>query len=334
MLTTVVEESPEAIGQAQPAVRRRLIALAKIGFTALAIGYVAWTVDLAAAWRRTMQQDLWLVALAAGLMLLQIALGAARWHVILRQLGARVVFTDSLRLFAAGVFFNVYLWGGIAGDALRGWLTWRAQAGAATAINSVVLDRAAAAAAAAVLVVLTAPLFGERAGFVPAAIVAAVAGGLLCGIIAATQVWRAPLNWHRSVPLRGIEALSRATATIFLRPPVVATLGIAIVTQAAMALTTYVLAASLRVEVGLIDCLLLMQPVALIVALPISIGGWGTREAAMIALFGLIGVPASAALALSVQLGLLNIVMALPGGVLWLFTRDRYRQGGHSGGAA
>jgi uncharacterized protein (TIRG00374 family) len=335
MLTTVTEDSHEiSIGAAQAGARRRfLIAFAKIAFTAIAIGWVVLTVDLAAAWQRTLQQDFWLAALAGGLILVQIALGAARWHAILRQLGARVAFSDSLRLFAIGAFFNVYLWGAVAGDALRGWLTFRAQANAATAINSVLLDRVAAVAAAALLVLATAPLFGERAGFAFTAVLAALAAGLLGGIVAAAQIHRIPLDWQRSALLRGIASLSRATATVFLRPAALATLGIAVVTQIAMALAAYLLAASLRVDIGLIDCLLLMQPVALVTALPISVGGWGTREATMIGLFGLIGVAPSAALALSVQLGLLNIVMTLPGGALWLLTRDRYAHARREGGA-
>jgi len=66
-----------------------------------------------------------------------------------------------------------------------------------------------------------------------------------------------------------------------------------------------------------------MQPVALVANLPISVGGWGVRETAMIALFGLIGVPASATLVLSIQLGLLSLIVALPGGLLWLALKSR-----------
>jgi uncharacterized membrane protein YbhN (UPF0104 family) len=80
------------------------------------------------------------------------------------------------------------------------------------------------------------------------------------------------------------------------------------------------------------DCLVLMQPVALITALPISIGGWGAREAAMVGLLGLVGVPASAAFVLSVQVGILTTLVALPGGVLWLLLKERpQRFGGRSG---
>jgi hypothetical protein len=43
----------------------------------------------------------------------------------------------------------------------------------------------------------------------------------------------------------------------------------------------------------------------------------------MITLFGLIGVPASATLVLSIQLGMLSLVVALPGGLLWLSLKSR-----------
>jgi hypothetical protein len=80
----------------------------------------------------------------------------------------------------------------------------------------------------------------------------------------------------------------------------------------------------LTFQITLLDCVVLMQPVALITALPISIGGWGVRETAIIAMLGLVGVPTSAALLLSIQLGLLSIAISLPGGILWLLVR---RQG-------
>jgi hypothetical protein len=81
------------------------------------------------------------------------------------------------------------------------------------------------------------------------------------------------------------------------------------------------MARGLDMSASLLDCLVLMQLVALVTALPISIGGWGVREVAMVGLFGLIGLPASAALALSVQLGVLSLLAALPGGLVLLLLR-------------
>jgi uncharacterized membrane protein YbhN (UPF0104 family) len=68
---------------------------------------------------------------------------------------------------------------------------------------------------------------------------------------------------------------------------------------------------------------MLMQPVALLTSLPISIGGWGVRETAMIGLLGLVGVPASAALVLSVELGLITMAASLPGLVFWFLINPK-----------
>ena len=44
---------------------------------------------------------------------------------------------------------------------------------------------------------------------------------------------------------------------------------------------------------------------------------------AMITAFALVGVPSDGALVMSLTLGLIAIVMMIPGGVLWLLRRNR-----------
>jgi glycosyltransferase 2 family protein len=306
--------------------RQKVWALAalKVGLSALAVGIVVSTVDLSSAWQRASSQNVWLVLVAAGVMLLQTALGGLRWHVILRRLGVPARVGETLRLYYISAFFNACLWGTVGGDIIRAWLSSRRQERAGIAILSVLLDRVAALAAVAVLVFVTAPFFVARVGRPLAALIPAglaVAG--LVGIGIAAQLDRLPLHWQRFRPVRILHAIGSAMRSIFLRPSsALSALGLAIAAQTAMSLCAYVIAASLEINLTLLDCLVLMQPVALITALPISVGGWGVREAAMIGLLGLAGVPSSAALALSVQLGLLATVVSLPGGVVWLMLRS------------
>ena len=85
------------------------LTLLKFGLSALAIGVIVFTVDLAAAWQRMVNQNPWLVVMAAGVMVVQIGLGGLRWHVILRRLGVSAAVPDSLRLFYIAVFFNATL---------------------------------------------------------------------------------------------------------------------------------------------------------------------------------------------------------------------------------
>jgi uncharacterized membrane protein YbhN (UPF0104 family) len=138
------------------------------------------------------------------------------------------------------------------------------------------------------------------------------------------QFERLPHSWQHLRLMRLAQSLGEATRTIFLRPSAaVPTLLLAIAAQALMAFTAYVLAQSLAVDVSLLDCLVLMQPVALLTSLPISIGGWGVRESLMIVVLGFVGVPATAALALSVELGLLAMVVSTPGLIFWFVLKPK-----------
>jgi len=150
-----------------------------------------------------------------------------------------------------------------------------------------------------------------------------VAACLFFGIVVAALVHRLPIDWRRFKLLRAIHLLSTATDTIFLRvKTALPVLSAAVVGQTALAFAVYLISCGLNVDLSLIDCVILMQPIALAVALPISVGGWGVRETAMIGLLGLVGVSSSAALSLSVQLGLLTIVATLPGAAFWLLHRE------------
>jgi uncharacterized protein (TIRG00374 family) len=305
-----------------------LLTILKVGVSLLAVGIVVSTVDLSSAWQRAATQNSWLLLAAAGMTTVQIAIGGLRWHVILRRLGVPAAIQESLRLFYIAAFFNACLWGAISGDVVRAWLSSRDRGNITTVILSVVLDRIAALAGVAILVLATAPLFIARVGFGTIALLPlglAVAG--LAGIGLVAQLNRLPAASHRLRPARLLHALGNATGAVFLdAASAIPALGLAVLAQIAMAISAYAVSTSLEINLTLLDCVVLMQPVALITALPISVGGWGVREATIIGLFGLVGVPASAALVLSVQIGLLTVLVSLPGGVLWLMLRSTTKE--------
>ena len=297
-----------------------LFKVLKVGITLLIFGFIVHSVDLSAAWSHVAHQNLPLVALTAVVMTTQIGLGGTRWWLILRRLDARPLLWETLKLFYVSVFVNSYVWGGIGGDLLRAWLSYRGNISGKTAVTSVVLDRVAALVAVASLVLLTAPIFLSRVGVsLPMLVPIFLSMVGLVGLLLAAQFERLPDGWLRFRPLRLLHDLGGSVRVVFLRPAsVLPLLGVAILSQTALGIAAYTMAVSLNLNISLLDCVVLMQPVALVANLPISVGGWGVRETAMIALFGLIGLPASATLVWSIQLGLLSLVVALPGGLLWL----------------
>ena len=62
--------------------------------------------------------------------------------------------------------------------------------------------------------------------------------------------------------------------------------------------------------------------VVLAQVLPISVGGWGVREAAAVALLAMTGIDAASALLVSIAFGLLIFLATLPGVLFWLMLKD------------
>jgi len=82
------------------------------------------------------------------------------------------------------------------------------------------------------------------------------------------------------------------------------------------------MAIGLDINVEWSGFLLIIPLVTLMMVVPISIAGWGVREGVMVVGFGYLGVAPEAALALSILYGLLMLVVALPGGIVWALKRN------------
>jgi uncharacterized membrane protein YbhN (UPF0104 family) len=72
------------------------------------------------------------------------------------------------------------------------------------------------------------------------------------------------------------------------------------------------------------DQFFILVPVCMMMAsVPLLPGGWGVREGAFVAFFGMVGVLATKAFALSVLIGLTQLSWSLLGGVFFLTQPDR-----------
>jgi hypothetical protein len=66
------------------------------------------------------------------------------------------------------------------------------------------------------------------------------------------------------------------------------------------------------------QCVLLMPPVMLATTLPVSFNGWGVRELAMIYVLKSANIPSGTALALSIQFGIIGILLWTIGLIFWI----------------
>lgn len=279
-------------------------------------------IDLAEAWSRAKTIDPVMLTLALALGIGQIFIGAGRWWLVLRSLKATFSVIQAIPVFYIGVCFSIVT--PVLGDAVRMWKARHSGLSLKTSVNSVMLERIITILGLVLLVTALEPLLLARVPDVPGTWVfplLTVAG--VAGIAFISQLDRLPASLHRWRLVRGLVHLAGDTRRFVRRVPFSAgTLGVAVFGHANLALMVYVLALGLKINVSLLDCLILFPPVILALTLPISIAGFGLRENIMIVAFGWVGVEAGSAAVLGLMFGLTSIVTALPGGLIWLMSGD------------
>jgi uncharacterized membrane protein YbhN (UPF0104 family) len=249
---------------------------------------------------------------------------ALRWHLILSAEAPSPGAVALLKIVLVGMFFNQVLPTGVGGDAVRVWRCCRRGIALGVAVRSILLDRACgylvlilvyAANLPSLLRILSDPRQ-------KVAIVAVLAAGLL-GFVALLLLDCLPQFLLRLGLIAPLAALSRETRRLFMEPArSVAVLALSAVTMGFTILGFKLVADGVGSHLPLGNWIMIVPPVILIQLLPISLAGWGVREAVLVVALASFGVPAEAALATSVLLGLCLVASGLPGGLIWLGNWD------------
>ncbi len=263
---------------------------------------------------------LWPMAVASALVALAVVSNAYRWRAITSCLDHGVSTRTAVVGYFESMFFNQILPTGIGGDAIRVVRAYDSGVMAGWAVVGVLIDRAFGLLAVGLILVLAYCVGGtaivEAALFSWLALVAAVvvAGAAfaawLGGFVGTLHLprWTTPL----------ISLLVAFTRVLRDRAGMVAVTLTLLASSAAMAAALVACAWSVGFELGLWDGLIIMQGVLLAALAPISIGGWGVREGALILLFAPLGVGADQAIAISVLFGLVLTAIGLVGAIVWL----------------
>jgi glycosyltransferase 2 family protein len=297
--------------------------LLKLALTFAAFWLALRDIDMANLKTMLSHQDRTRLIEAAALVIVQIVLGGMRWKLILAALsesGSRVMsLAEALKLYYISVFFNCCLPGTVGGDVVRVWLAKSDRVPLPLSINSVIIDRMIALVALGLLVMITLPLLADIAGFNAMTVWLCVA---IMGIFGLWGLANAERLFEPVRHLRPVHWLLYfiGCLRLMIKYPAASLLSLlyALFAHVSYCLATYVLGQSLGADISILQCLTLVPLVLLAITMPISIGGWGIREAGMVGMLGMVGVPQAAALMLSVQLGLTNILVSLPAGLLWL----------------
>jgi len=309
-------------------VRSALILALKLAVSAGLIALVLSKIDLGELKNRLLSPGSAALGAALALAVIQIPVVAWRFRRVLGALGQPIRFADAVTINMIGLFFNQSLPSTMGGDAMRVWRLVRSGLTLGRAVSGVLVDRITALIGIVILIALTLPvLFGLVEDRQPVIAFTVVVAVMVAGIAVTLAIRRLPAFLRHLRLVRGLGALIGDLRRIVLQPshsgPV---LGLAILGHLLTTAIVYALALAYGVQVGYVECLVLVSPVMLVSVVPISIAGWGVREGAMVAAFALVGIAAADALVVSVAFGLLNVMIGLPGGLVFLATNGSNKQ--------
>lgn len=286
---------------------------------------VAWFIDLGEAVAQLQRTD-WRWLLPAFVTVqLQIILSAVRWKITAGRLGQYLTFGRAVSEYYLATFANLSLPGGVSGDAVRVYRNRQAPA-LSIAVHGVMLERLAGQIALLIVgligwVLWPVLMHGEVPALGTTVVLTTVAFASAVVLLIAFFVRWAPERITRAVKQLGPAMyLAWWSDRQWLAQGV---LSIAVV-------TTYILVflfSSYAVHAPLpVAALLTIVPLVLLsMMIPLSIGGWGIREAAAAVLWPFVALTAEAGIATSIVYALVSMLGCLPGLVLLAGMRLRPR---------
>lgn len=279
-------------------------------------------IDLPEAAERLADGRWWLFVAATGLFLVAFVVGAVRWHLFLVAAAVPASARSTGEAYFAGVFANSVLPTNVGGDVVRAVLAG-APGTRSRAAATVIVDRVTVLGCALVLgwavAIATMPpraLFvalAASAGFYAALIAVPIVGG-----VAGKRVR------HR-LPARlqavGEEGIRAARACLSTRRTWISTTALGLAYEGLTVVALWLAARSVDVDVSVSAMAVILPPMLLLAALPISIGGFGVREISYVALLDPFGVSATEATLVSLLGQFAFMLATLPGAIVLLRRR-------------
>ncbi|MBH8559019.1 lysylphosphatidylglycerol synthase transmembrane domain-containing protein [Hymenobacter negativus] len=279
-----------------PRLRAPLLLLLKLGLLAAALWFVFRRISPRQIGQVLASVQLGWLGLAVGLFAASKWLAARRLNYFQRAIGVDLSEAANLRLYWLGMFYNLFLPGGIGGDGYKVLVLRRAYpTKTAALVRALVLDRVSGLLALGVLLVALAwvvplPLPGL---WVWRGVAGLGAAGLLLGGAAVTERWFAPFG-----------------------PTYWRTQGLALGVQAAQLLCTLALLAATHTVAQQPAYLLVFLASSVAAALPFTVGGAGAREVVFLLGAQWLGLDAAVSVSLSLLFYLLSAAVALPGALV------------------
>jgi glycosyltransferase 2 family protein len=301
--------------------KARVIFLLKALVTVACLGWLARYFDFEQVRTALAGADARLLVIAIALHFLSFLAGGVRWWLLFRYLNGAITFHQVWPSYYLGVFFNNLLPSIFGGDLARTARLYASGFSGSALVSSAFVDRLlglTAVVSLGLLALLVAP-----AGFEHHLARSVFGGGMLMLLplvaIAVLPRWARLLDAGYGSRWPRLHAVLACFPRYRTAPGlIVKAFGLSVLNQLLVVLVLLMLAPGVGVHLPVVQFTVVLMLVFLVSSLPISLGGLGAREGAMMALLLPLGVDAASILALSMAYLLVLWCTTLPGAFMLL----------------
>lgn len=271
--------------------RKKLITALKFIISAALIYFIFTKIDLQDVLQTLRKSDPLYLILALVFFVLSKGLAALRLNLYFHQIGAKITQMSNLKLYLQGMFYNLFLPGGIGGDAYKGYVIQKEyKTGTKKVVSVLLLDR----------------LSGMLLLFLYACVLALISSnpffnGIMGLIIAAIPLslvvfwW---MNWK----------FFSYTLPIFWK-----SISYSALVQLAQLICVLCILQSLSINLDVIEYLFVFLVSSIVSVIPLTIGGIGSREVTFLYGAKWLGLDASTSIGISFTFFLITALISLMG---------------------
>jgi uncharacterized membrane protein YbhN (UPF0104 family) len=280
------------------------------------VSYILVDVNREHLWRSLTHVRLSWVMLAVALFLVGQAISAFKWTLIGRSVGLPGHYLEYGRFYFVGMFFNLLGFATLGGDVVRALYLGRGRR-PGLAINSVLFDRASGLAILMALGSVTLLAYPEYHFAGPLSLII-TAGGLALVV----GWWTGPRLVKLLPPGNRIRRQVETELAPFWRDSrlLVRISIVSLIFHLSQVCVQWMLARAAGANVPFTYCLVFHPMLSVMLALPVSIGGFGVREGGYLYFLGLLNIDDSIAVTIGLLWWAVTVIAGLLGGALFFAT--------------
>ncbi|KAB7531280.1 flippase-like domain-containing protein [Flagellimonas olearia] len=271
--------------------RKKLITALKIIISAVLIYFIFTKIDLKDVLQTLKKSDPIYLVLAILLFILSKVLAAFRLQLYFHQIGAKISQLANLKLYLLGMFYNLFLPGGIGGDAYKGYVIQKEyKPGTKKVVSVLLVDR----------------LSGMLLLFVYACTLALLSSNVffngLSGLVALGIPTSIIVFWwiNKRFFISGFPVFWKS-------------LGYSALVQLAQLVCVLCILKSLSIGLDIVEYLFVFLVSSIVSVIPLTIGGIGSREVTFLYGAEWLGLNASTSIGISFTFFLITALVSLMG---------------------